>query len=99
MEKRLKNIQTFEQKTSELDTILSSMDNLSEILDKERKRRLIERCGEDPDKQGIVCPYCGAHEVYAPKDDKQNCDKWFWVIKAFRVDNHSHCLNCDKWFK
>ena len=44
----------------------------------------------------LICPYCGAHEL-------ENCQetdvsKWRFQIKAFRVDNASHCLKCGRWF-
>ena len=47
--------------------------------------------------QCLICPNCGAHEL-------ENCsetdiDKWRFQIKAFRVDNSSHCLKCDTWFE
>ena len=45
----------------------------------------------------IVCPYCGAHEI--KNCEEKDVDKWIWQIKAFKVDDSSHCLKCDKWFE
>lgn len=74
------------------------MHTLTEVLNEEVKEAIIERCGPEPDKQGLECPHCGAHEVYADKNAPNNTDKWFWLIRAFRVDDASDCRNCGKWF-
>lgn len=44
----------------------------------------------------LICPNCGAHEL-------QNCDEELtlnslWNIKAYKVDDCSHCLKCKCWF-
>jgi len=44
----------------------------------------------------IICPNCGAHELVDCAEI--DVDKWGYQIKAFKVDNHSHCLKCDTWF-
>ena len=74
------------------------MHTLTEIKTEEVKKKIVERCGPEPDKQGLVCPYCGAHEVYADRKEPNNVDKWFWMIGAFKVDNSSKCHNCGRWF-
>jgi len=74
------------------------MDTLTEIKSEDIKKAIIERCGPEPDKQGIVCPHCGAHEVYSAKGQRNNIDLWFWMISAFKVDDSSKCNNCGKWF-
>lgn len=55
--------------------------------------------------QSIICPHCGATEVARwPEDatEEQRNNKFSmgvkWQIKAFKVDDHSHCLVCDRWF-
>jgi len=51
------------------------MHTLAEIKTEEVKKKIVERCGPEPDKQGLVCPYCGAHEVYADRKEPNNVDK------------------------
>ena len=51
----------------------------------------------------IICPNCGAHELdhkWKPKtqEEKENYPMGKWNIRAFKVDNWSHCLECDCWF-
>jgi hypothetical protein len=73
--------------------------NLSEILNPEAKRMIIERTGSPkPNSQGLCCPSCGAREVYANPADPENTDQWAFIIRAFRVDDASECRNCSKWF-
>lgn len=43
----------------------------------------------------LICPNCGQHEVNCKE---QNQDKRRFFIKAFKVDDSSHCLNCNSWF-
>lgn len=74
------------------------MHTLAEIKTEEVKKKIVERCGPEPDKQGLVCPHCGAHEVYADRNDKNNSHKWFWMFRAFKVDDWSKCHNCGRWF-
>lgn len=74
------------------------MHTLTEIKNDETKKKIVERCGAEPDKQGLTCPHCKAREVYADKNDTNNCDKWFWMIGAYKVDDSSKCHNCGKWF-
>lgn len=74
------------------------MNTLNEIKSQDVKEKIIERCGNEPDKQGLECPHCGAREVYADKNDKNKTEKWFWMIRAYRVDNYSECKNCGSWF-
>lgn len=62
------------------------------------KSAIISRCGPKVIADGIVCPYCNCHETYKPAKESGNTNKWFFMIKAFVVDNKSHCLNCDNWF-
>ena len=63
------------------------------------KKRIIERCGPKVTGDGIECPYCGALEAYKDATDPKNTDKWFFAIRAFRVDNASECTICKKWFE
>jgi len=48
----------------------------------------------------LICPHCGAHELVDchKKDEPGFWDNVRFNIKAFRVDNQSHCLVCDSWF-
>ncbi|RKY40185.1 MAG: hypothetical protein DRP85_09070 [Candidatus Makaraimicrobium thalassicum] len=43
----------------------------------------------------LVCPNCGASEV---DDCRKPVDEWKFQIKAFKVDDWSHCLVCGCWF-
>lgn len=74
------------------------MNILKDIRSEEVKRQIRERCGTNITADGLRCPHCGAYETYKDKDDINNVEKWAFMIKAFRVDNLSHCLNCEKWF-
>lgn len=44
----------------------------------------------------LICPYCGAHELVDCTEKDVN--KWRFNIRAFRVDNYSHCIKCNRWF-
>ena len=68
------------------------------ILPAKYADRIKERCGENVTADGLECPHCGALETYKSADEPKNVDKWFFVIRAFRVDDQSHCTNCDNWF-
>lgn len=74
------------------------MDHLSEIKHQKLKDLINERCKENCIKQGLKCPNCGAHEVYANRENPNDTHKWVFVIKAFRIDDNSQCLNCGDWF-
>jgi len=43
----------------------------------------------------LICPNCGQHEVNCEEAD---IVKKRFYIRAFKVDNDSHCLNCGAWF-
>jgi hypothetical protein len=74
--------------------------NLQEIKDQDSIPKIIERTGSNmPDKQGLVCPHCGAHEVYANPQEPNNINQWYWMIRAFKVDDWSFCNNCDGGFQ
>lgn len=53
----------------------------------------------------LICPNCGAHEVdhdWKPQTEEEKKTYIFgcrFNIRAFKVDNSSHCLKCDKWFE
>ena len=75
------------------------MDILPEIKKEETKKLIYERTGcENPDRQGLTCPHCGAREVYANDTHPDDTTKWAWLIRAFRVDDASECRNCERWF-
>lgn len=74
------------------------MHTLTEVIEDNIKMAIIERCGPEPDKQGMTCPFCGAREVYADKNKPRDCDNWYWLIRAFKVDSWSECRNCNNWF-
>jgi len=44
----------------------------------------------------LICPNCGAHEV--ENCQEKDVSKWRFQIRAFKVDDKSHCLKCDTWF-
>ena len=71
---------------------------LSVIKSAEVRKGILERCGENPVADGLQCPHCGAFETYKSATDPDNVDKWWFVIRAFRVDDASECCNCKKWF-
>lgn len=63
------------------------------------KEQVIERCGtRKVIGDGLTCTHCGAYETYKPEDAKDDIDRWAFVIRAFRVDDASECMNCKKWF-
>jgi hypothetical protein len=49
-----------------------------------------------PTCECLQCPYCGATEV---DDCRKPGSEWKWQIRAFKIDNSSHCLICDNWFE
>jgi len=71
---------------------------MSMIKDESIKKRIIERCGKYVVADGIRCTHCGCLETYKDGRDPENVEKWFFMIKAFRVDNSSECNNCGNWF-
>lgn len=71
---------------------------LDEVFDEFIKSHIIERRGKEVVADGIQCPNCGCHETYKPARDQQNTERWFFMIRAFRVDNKSECCNCGSWF-
>ena len=76
-----------------------TLSDLSEIKKEETKKLIIERTGSDkPNPQGLCCPRCKAKEVYANPEAPDDIKRWAWIIRAFKVDDFSHCLNCDEWF-
>ena len=51
----------------------------------------------------LICPNCGAHEIdhdWKPTTEKEKImyPMGKFNIKAFKVDNESHCLKCECWF-
>ncbi len=52
----------------------------------------------------LICPKCGAHEIdhdWKPTTEKEKKEYIFgkrFNIRAFKVDDSSHCLKCDCWF-
>lgn len=46
----------------------------------------------------IICPHCETPEVFCDEKDPDNQHKWFWAIKAFKVDDFSECRSCGEWF-
>lgn len=73
-------------------------ESLRAITNATKRKAIIERCGPDVIATGIECTHCGASEVYANAKDPKDQDKWYWMIRAFRVDNASDCRNCNQWF-
>jgi len=60
---------------------------------------VIKRCiNPTPSLSSIICPLCGTPEVFCDKDNPRNTERWFWAIRAFKVDRYSHCTSCDTWF-
>jgi len=74
------------------------MTDLSIIKKEQDRDGIKERCGNTPVAIGMECPKCGCREVYSDGNDKDNTEKWYFMILAFRVDNYSHCTNCGEWF-
>jgi hypothetical protein len=62
------------------------------------KQKIIERCGEDPISDGLQCPNCGCNETYKNAQDPKDTNQWAFMIRAFRVDDASECMNCKNWF-
>lgn len=62
------------------------------------RKEIVKQCGENPIADGIVCPHCNCPETFKPREDVNNTERWFFMIRAFRVDNYSHCRNCCRWF-
>lgn len=73
-------------------------DYLKVVKSKETRKKIIERCGENPVADGIECTNCGCPETFKDRNDRKNVDKWYFMIRAFRVDDSSECTNCKKWF-
>lgn len=72
---------------------------LDNIKDPERKKGIIERTkDEHPVADGLQCPHCGAFEAYKNSADPSNTNLWYFMIRAYRVDDYSECRNCGKWF-
>jgi len=60
---------------------------------------VIKRCGTPMEQPtSIICPNCGTPEVFCDKNDPTNVDKWFFAIRAFKVDEYSDCTSCGEWF-
>lgn len=58
-----------------------------------------ERCKDEaPVGDGIVCPHCNAKEVYKNSETPGDTNLWYWMIRAFKVDDYSECRNCKQWF-
>lgn len=61
--------------------------------------KIIERTkDENPVADGLECPHCGAFEAYKNSSNPSDTNLWFWMIRAYRVDDSSECKNCGKWF-
>jgi hypothetical protein len=54
---------------------------------------------ENPVGDGLQCPHCGAWEAYKNPADVHNTNIWYWIIRAFKIDDWSECRNCGKWFR
>ena len=72
---------------------------LNNIKSEATKQRIIERCGEFITADGLECPHCNCKETYKDMMNTDNVDKWFFMIRAFRVDMKSECTNCGRWFE
>ena len=72
------------------------------IKKKKDLKGILEKCSDGSNKHvianGLECPYCGCLETYKDRRDPNNTDKWYFMIRAFRVDSSSECKNCEKWF-
>jgi len=68
------------------------------IKDPEVKKAIVNRCGENPISDGLKCPHCGCLETFQNAAEPGNVDKWFFMIRAYRVDDSSECKNCGNWF-
>jgi len=71
---------------------------MKEIKDKSVKEQIRKRCGENIIADGLQCPECGCYETYKDGNEPDNTDKWYFMIRAFRVDSSSECMNCGIWF-
>jgi hypothetical protein len=70
-----------------------------EEIKPEFRASIIDRCqDENPIGDGIQCPHCGALEAYKNRENPRDTTKWSWMVRAFKIDDYSHCRNCDKWF-
>jgi hypothetical protein len=75
------------------------MENPLDVIKDERDvEGILERCGENVISDGIQCTHCGCLETYKDGNDPEDVDKWYFMIRAFRVDDSSKCNNCGKWF-
>lgn len=72
--------------------------DLSIIKNPKTVELIKQRCGENVIADGMQCPYCGAFETYQDGNDPKNTEKWAFMIRAFRVDHSSECMNCREWF-
>jgi len=63
-----------------------------------------------PKCKNLICPFCGVPEVEGPEgqrcelcggyvDGPQPISECKWNIRAFKVDDFSHCTRCNQWFK
>jgi len=71
------------------------------IKDPEKVKAIKEKTGcENPIGDGIRCTHCGAFEVYKnPATGPKYDPSWYWMIRAFKVDDWSDCRNCGRWFR
>ena len=60
---------------------------------------VIKRCiNPIPGVHSLICPNCNTPEIFCDSKDPDNTEKWFWAIRAFKVDNYSDCTSCGEWF-
>lgn len=84
----------------EKETIRKTVNSTINTIKKEEvKQSIIERCGEDPVSDGLQCPDCGCDEAFKNKDNPDDTGKWFFMIRAFKVDDWSFCNNCGGGFR
>ena len=69
------------------------------IKKKKDKDGIKKRCGDNIIAGGIECSYCGCFETYKDGNESGNTEKWYFMIRAFRVDSSSFCTNCKSWFE
>ena len=69
------------------------------IKKKKDKDGIKKRCGDNIIADGYECPYCGCFETYKDGNEPNNTEKWYFMIRAFRVDTSSECTNCKNWFE